>query len=473
MTLPAGFVDMLRGFGPAYSAPLLSALDSAPSVSIRANRLKGICPKDNADSVPWCGAGIYLPTRPVFAADPAWHQGLYYVQDASSMVYGTVVETIVRQFFADCRQLRYLDACAAPGGKSIAALEALPADALLVSNEYDRHRANILLENLCKEGAPNVAVSQGDASAYARLPESFDIIAADAPCSGEGMMRKEAEAVAQWSPSLIEQCAATQRAIIDSLWTALRPGGVFIYSTCTFNRTENELMVAHIADTYGGESVDLGLDRYEGVFKGMDTAHHCYRFAPGHVRGEGLFVAALRKPGESMRRDERPAGKARKLQPEVKAFVERHISAADRYAVAESGAVIRLEPSTHASFLAELSSKVRVVSSGLTAGVLKGREYAPTHALALSTALQAGSFATLDLDYHDAMSYLRGEALSELPDGLARGYVLARYANMPLGFIKNIGRRANNLYPDAMRLRLDARSLPAEAPTPLISTANL
>lgn len=469
MALPAAFVDMLRGFGPAYSAPLLAALDTAPSVSVRANTLKGIIPPHKADLVPWCEAGFYLDRRPVFAADPAWHQGLYYVQDASSMIYDAAVRAVVERFFADTPRLRYLDACAAPGGKSIAALEALPPDALLVANEYDRHRANILLENLTKAGSPRVAVSQGDAAAYRRLPEAFDIIAADAPCSGEGMMRKEPEAVAQWSPALIEQCAATQRHIVESLWEALLPGGVLIYSTCTFNRTENELMAAFVADSLGGESIDLGLDRYEGIFRGFDTQHHCYRLAPGHVRGEGLFIAALRKPGQGSRREPRATSQSPHLQPEARDFAMRHIDAPGRFDIAAEGDSLRLVPHDHAPFLREAASKVRLISAGLTAATLKGREYAPAHPLALSTALKADSFATLDLDYRGAMSYLHGESLTDLPDGLARGYALACHGGRPLGFIKNIGRRANNLYPDAMRLRLDSRSLPAEAPSPLIA----
>lgn len=469
MALPAQFVDMLRGFGPAYSAPLLAALDTAPSVSVRANTLKGLQAKDKADPVPWCEAGFYLSSRPLFAADPAWHQGLYYVQDASSMVYDTVVRTLVARYFADTSSLRYLDACAAPGGKSIAALEALPSDALLVANEYDGHRANILLENLTKAGAPNVAVSRGDACAYRRLPEAFDIIAVDAPCSGEGMMRKEAEAVAQWSPSLIEQCAATQRHIVESLWEALCPGGVLIYSTCTFNRTENELMVSHIADTFGAKSIELGLDRFAGVFGGIDTPHHCYRFAPGHVRGEGLFVSALRKPGNSTHREVRGSAARQKPKPEAKAFAERHISRPEAYTIQVSDDSIRLVPTSHAAFLQEASTKVRFLNCGLCAATLKGREYAPTHALALSTALAPGSFGNIATDYHGAMSYLRGESLSEVPPEVPKGYVLACYGGRPLGFVKNIGRRANNLYPDALRLRLDARTLPAEAPSPLIA----
>ncbi|MDE5661108.1 MAG: RsmB/NOP family class I SAM-dependent RNA methyltransferase, partial [Muribaculaceae bacterium] len=221
---------MLRSLGDGYAMPLIEALATPPSVSIRANTLKDRTVPDGAALVPWCDNGFYLPSRPLFAADPAWHQGLYYVQDASSMVYSHVVAMISRMLEPQAGHgLRYLDACAAPGGKSTAALEVLPADALVVANEYDRHRANILAENIAKSGAPNAVVTRGDAARFGRMHDAFDIVAVDAPCSGEGMMRKEPEAVRQWSEALVADCAATQRRLLESLWEALRPGGVLIY----------------------------------------------------------------------------------------------------------------------------------------------------------------------------------------------------------------------------------------------------
>lgn len=465
-TLPAEFVEMLRGYGDAYAVPLLRGLEEPPQVSVRANILKGASPLHGEDIVPWCPQGFYLPGRPLFAADPAWHQGLYYVQDASSMIYGEAVSRIVGRFFSKDAPLRYLDGCAAPGGKSIAALEALPSQSLVVSNELDRHRANILAENIAKEGSPFSVVCRGDASRLAKLRDAFDIVAVDAPCSGEGMMRKEAEAVRQWSQGLIADCAALQREILASLWSALRPGGVLVYSTCTFNRRENELNVAYIAEELGGESIDLGFDSdFNGVFPGIDTPYHCYRLAPGHVRGEGLFIAALYKPGEPV---VRKASKKTVSKP-LSDFSRRCVSAPEAFVEQLTPQGINLLPVAHAAFISEIARNTEILRAGLPLAVPKGRDYVPRHELALSVALNASAFPHIDLDYAAATAYLRGETITDLPEGLPKDFALACYAGRPLGFVKNIGRRANNLYPDAMRLRLDPRYLPAEAPASLIT----
>ena len=247
-TLPQGFIEMLAGYGcPEVTDKLVEALaTSDPSLAVRANTAKGMEIKAQGDSVPWLdGKAVYLDRRPNFALDPAWHQGLYYVQDASSMILTHIVKKIAAEIFGDA-PLRYLDACAAPGGKSIAAAEALPAGSCLLSNEYDPRRAAVLAENMAKYGMPGSAVSQGDTSRLAALGEIFDIVAVDAPCSGEGMMRKEPEAIAQWTPQLIDSCATLQRDILANAWRALRGGGVLFYSTCTFNRREDEENLAYI-----------------------------------------------------------------------------------------------------------------------------------------------------------------------------------------------------------------------------------
>lgn len=462
--LPTGFVEMLRSFGAVYAEPLLAALDTAPSVSVRANALKGANVLPDADIVPWSRGGFYLAERPLFVADPAWHQGLYYVQDASSMVYGHIVGALVDKYFKTADTLRYLDACAAPGGKTIAALEALPAGSLVVANELDRHRANILLENIAKEGSANVAVCRGDAARLGKLKETFDIIAVDAPCSGEGMMRKEPEAIRQWSQGLIDDCASLQREILSALWAALRPGGVLIYSTCTFNRSENEENISFIAENLGGESLDLGLETFAGVFRGIDTALHCYRFAPGHIRGEGLFVGALRKPGEEAGNCELRPAKS-KVAPRFAA----HIIDSDKYIEVATKTGLELRPAIHSTIIDEISKKAELLRGGLPLATVKGRDMIPNHELAISTVVRDDSYARFELDYATAMAYLRGESLTDLPEGLPKGIVLVCYNGRPLGFAKNIGKRANNLYPDALRLRLDPRKLPSEAPTPIIS----
>lgn len=450
---------MVRSYGSDYADTLLAALDEPATVSVRANTLKGAYPKADARRVPWCESGFYLSSKPLFAADPAWHQGMYYVQDASSMVYAEAVRRVYKRFFDGVSGLRYLDACAAPGGKTGCAVEALPADAFVVANELDRHRANILVENMTRTGAVNVAISSTDAARFGAVASSFDIIAVDAPCSGEGMMRKEPEAVSQWSQTLISECADRQRYILRNIWPALKPGGVLLYSTCTFNRMENEETASFIVSELGGEAVDLGLDDFAGVLPG-------YRFTPGFIEGEGLFIAAFRKTDG----DASSAKKKKKriiIPSRPSAFVSSVLNT-DGLSEVSYGGAQWVVPEAHADFVDTLSGATGLLRPGLCVATVKGRDLVPTHDLALSVLLRRDSFPVFELDYRSAISYLRGEGFSEMPSGLPRRYVLAEYSGRPLGFVKNVGRRANNLYPDPWRLRLDLRYLPEEAPDPIV-----
>ncbi len=456
--LPEDFKSMLRSYGQGeVTERLIAALEnSEPSLSIHANALKGMMPLPEYEAVPLLGGvGCYLAERPLFAADAAWHQGLYYVQDASSMAFGIAVERIVAQYFGS-EALRYLDACAAPGGKTISAIEKLPADSAVLANEYERKRAGVLLENLAKQGFPNIAVSNMDGAALSKLGAIFDIVAVDAPCSGEGMMRKEAEAVRQWSRGLIESCASTQRDILRGVWETLKPGGVIIYSTCTFNRDENEENVSFIVEELGGESIDLQLSDFPGVVGGFNTAHHCYRFMPGHVRGEGLFLAALRKPSddESVRLPKIKFAKSKK-NADVERFAAKHVQNADDYiAVATGSDLYCLYPRSHAEFFGYLTSKLRLLRCGMPLCHIKGKDLLPAWELSFSSIFRYDSMPTLPTDHAAAMSYVHGDSIANLPDGLEKGIILATYKDVPLGFAKNIGQRANNLYPEALRLRM-------------------
>lgn len=470
-TLPQQFVELIEGYGREESARLLEALStSEASVSIRGNALKNI-DIFGTDRVPWLAdRAVYLSERPVFAADPAWHQGLYYVQDASSMAMTAIVREVVDKYLDD-KPLRYLDACAAPGGKSISAIEALPVGSFVVSNEYDRRRVGALIENLAKHGSPNVAVSCGDAVAFAKVTHAFDIVAVDAPCSGEGMMRKEAEAIAQWSPGLVAECAATQRHILENVWQALRPGGVLIYSTCTFNRSEDEDNVRWLIDEFGAESIPLQIGDFEGVCGSWTEGIHAYRFMPGHVRGEGLFVAAVRKPDghiESLPKKKNGA-KAMSLPAEIGKLLKASVVDAEKYTLVgdESGMWSAVDKQ-HAEFVAALRSRLKVLRSGLPVGMLKGKDCIPAWELAFASVLKSDSFPRLPLDREQALCYLHGDALTELPSDLPKGFALVTHGGYPLGFIKNIGRRANNLYPDALRLRLNPTDLLTNSFSPLL-----
>ncbi len=452
--LPPAFIARIESYGADSLIGLSEALSTtAPSVSVRVNAAKGVRLPDNAIKVPWSDSGFYLERREAFTFDPALHQGLYYPQDASSMIVGTIAGML-----AGNSAVIYLDACAAPGGKTTAALSALPADSLVVANEYVPARAAVLAENIAKWGDGNVVVSRGDTAKFRKLKSFFDIIAADVPCSGEGMMRKDPEAVSQWSPALVHECAQRQREIIDNLWPALRPGGFLIYSTCTFNTDENEEMLAYLRDNYDAEPVELALDtRFPGIQRGIAVPDMpAYRFMPQHLRGEGLFVAVVRKPGGSAQQTSPKSRKtSRTDRRKPQAATEKAsawLNSPDDYRLELAGNdSVRAIPSILASAIDTLGATLDIVSAGITVATIKGKDLIPTQQLALSTALAHDAFTCCDVDYATAIAYLRRDAVN-LPDDTPRGFVLLTYAGHPLGFVKNLGNRANNLYPQPWRI---------------------
>lgn len=426
--LPEGFSCDFDG--------LAEALLGEPEVSVRVNRSKNVGVPDRADKVPWCDSGYYLESRQAFTFDPAMHQVLYYVQDASSMITSWVVSRLAA---AAGRPVNYLDACAAPGGKTTAAIDALPEGSVTVANEYVYARAEVLKETLAKWGAPRVIVTRGDTSRIAKLGEVFDIITADVPCSGEGMFRKDAEARAQWSPHLVEECAALQREIIDNLWEALRPGGYMIYSTCTFNRRENEDMLQYMTGTLGAEHVDLEIPDSWGI----PERDGCMHFLPGRTRGEGLTMTVVRKPGvlpDADRIPEKPSKAPAQVKDWVKIAADMDLREADG----------RVTLVTRSPLLKAVERRCDVISAGTEIAEIKGRDYIPRQPLAMSVMLNRGVFPEYEVDYTTAIAYLRREAVTL--DNAPRGYVLLTYRGQPLGWVKNIGNRANNLYPQAWRI---------------------
>lgn len=447
------FVKMLEGMGDPFATLPSVLTGTAPEVSVRVNRAKGAVVSSDADRVAWCADGYYLAERPRFTFDPALHQGLYYVQDASSMAQAAAVRRAVELLGGDA-SLRYLDACAAPGGKTTAAISALPAGAFVVANEYDPRRTSILTENLAKWGVSAI-VTRGDASKISGLDGFFDIIAADVPCSGEGMMRKDAEAVAQWTPALVAECAARQRNIVDCLWDALRPGGIMIYSTCTFNIDEDERIVAYLIDNLGAEPVDIPALALPGIIGAVGGyTFPVYRFIPGQIRGEGLFMAMVRKPGDAKASTPRVRGTKGAKAPKAPA-VPAYLDGEWRYEFGADGIVTAL-PAPHVPLADAVAAACRVVSRGITVGEIKGKDLIPSQSLAMAQALRCDAFPSVEVDRDTAVAYLRREAII-LPDGTPRGFVLLMFNSAPLGFVKNLGNRANNLYPAPWRILSSGR----------------
>ena len=433
---------------------MLSAIaNTAPVVSVRVNSLKGASVPQGAEQVPWCPQGFYLPERRPFTFDPDFHSGRYYVQDASSMFIAHVIRQVVGA------PVRYLDLCAAPGGKTTAALSVLPAGSFVVANEIVAQRARVLADNVMRWGDSRCVVTNSSPRDLGRLAGFFDVVAADVPCSGEGMFRKDAEAVAQWSPALVAECAARQRSIVADVWPSLRPGGIFIYSTCTFNRAENEDIIEHIVAAYGAEPLEISVEEEWGVHGAAVGQNPCYRFLPHKVRGEGLFMCVLRKPEQAAMRP-LSVKKIKPVRPSFPAEVRNWLTG--DYALSEVNGVVRAVSQAHAQVVDFLCDNLRVLQAGIAVGTQKGRNLVPAQALALATDVARGAFAECDVDYGTAIAYLRGEAIGlQAP----RGYVLVTYRGAPLGFVNNLGNRANNLYPKPLRIL--SSNAPATAPAVL------
>ena len=257
LQLPVDFSDnMRRLLGEEEYQALAEALQGEPPVSIRVNPWKwqGDGLSASAESVPWASGAVYLSERPAFTFDPLFHAGCYYVQEASSMF----VQCVLRQY-VPCA-CRMLDLCAAPGGKSTLARAALPEGSLLVSNEIIRTRAQVLAENMVKWGHPDVVVTQNAPADFTPLTHFFDVILADVPCSGEGMFRKDAESVAEWSMGNVDVCWQRQRGIVADVWECLKPGGLFVYSTCTYNTWEDEENIRWMVRQLGAEPLPVPVD---------------------------------------------------------------------------------------------------------------------------------------------------------------------------------------------------------------------
>ncbi len=422
---------------------LQSIENDEPAVSVRFNSRRGTVPTTPLERVPWCDMGFYLDSRPQFTFDPHFHAGNYYVQDASSMFIYHVIKSLIK------RPVKYLDLCAAPGGKTTAALQALPHGSIVVANEIVHQRAQILRENVIKWGADNCMVTCDSPRSLGGLANEFDVIAADVPCSGEGMFRKDDEAVKQWSPALVEQCATRQRLIINDVWAALKPGGLLIYSTCTYNSLENEEMVDFIVNHLGATVVNVPVASEWNIHPAIGRDYPCYRFLPHLLRGEGLFLCVMRKNQVSTSTPANAKLKTKKTNHE-NGFEHLNNWIKGNYDIQVNNDEIIATPEHIKVLLHNRCDNLHVIKYfGIVLGTIKGRKIVPSHQLAMSQNIASGAFPEVEVDYSTAIAYLRGEAISiEAP----RGYVLIKYDNSILGLVNNLGNRANNLYPKHWRI---------------------
>ena len=444
MKLNADFVNRTENlFGKEIYDRFVQALEVEPVVSVRHKEKKQFA-SEECRAVPWSAQGRYLASRPVFTADPLFHAGCYYVQEASSMF----VEQVVKQYVNE--PVRALDLCAAPGGKSTHLLSLLPQGSMLVSNEPMPLRAQILAENITKWGNPASMVTKNMPSDFAGFKDFFDFILVDAPCSGEGMFRKEPKAVEQWSVSNVQMCAERQKEILSDIWPSLRPGGLLVYSTCTYNSEENEQNVRWIAEELGAEVLELNISSDWGVTGALVDDKPVYRFIPGVAEGEGFFLAVLRKDGDATLAQPRQL-RWQQAPSKIKAAVETYVQDAELFNFVQNGDVITAMPKEHTAAMLALQQKLCVLHCGLPIVTMKNNKMLPMHPLAMSTSLRKEAFNIVELEQEQALMYLHRETLS-LPSQ-PMGYLLLTYKNVPIGFVKNVGNRANNLYPAEWRIR--------------------
>lgn len=375
------------------------------SVSIRLNPFKG-CAGPEGVSVPWSPYGRILRENPGFTLDPLFHAGCYYVQDSSAMFVGHLFRKLVSSLGLEGRGLRVLDLCAAPGGKTTdlaASLREMSGDDfLLVSNEVMKSRLSVLSDNVAVWGDPNVAVCSADPAAFASSEGFFDVVVADVPCSGEGMFRKDPRARQEWSPALVELCAARQKRILADMWPCLREGGLLIYSTCTYNDSENDGNLVWAAGELGGEIVSPD-DEFAPF--GVEKTRAGNLLRVGKVPGEGQWAGAMVKTSPQK--------------------TKRGVCVKD----------------------------FRPVRHGAVKGVAKGRDLVPDPDYPLSLAFDRKAFPVVEVDRETALRFLHKDALA-LPEA-APGYNVISYLGHPLGFVKNIGSRCNNLFPKSRRILMD------------------
>ena len=441
--LPEGFILRMQSLlGEEYAA-FSASFDRPLCTGLRLNPLKtgftGDLSRFSLSPVPWCPTGyVYdAASRPGLSSYHA--AGLYYLQEPSAMAPAELLDPQPGE--------RVLDLCAAPGGKSTQLAGKLQGRGLLVCNEINAKRAKILAGNIERLGIANALVlNEHPKKLEARFEGYFDKILVDAPCSGEGMFRKEEAAVTDWSEATVAMCAARQQEILASAAEMLAPGGRLVYSTCTFSPEENEGVISaflHAHPAFSVEPVEapwFSPARPDWIDDPAPGLEHAFRLWPHRLRGEGHFAAVLRSHADGARQDvptERPA----QLPAAAADFLRSCTQPMPDGVPVCFGSVCYLAPTETPAL-----SGLRVLRAGLELGELRRDRFSPAHALALwlHTYPQTADFPA---DGPEIAAYLRGETLH----GTQRGWTLLTAGGLSLGWVRGADGILKNQYPKGLR----------------------
>jgi len=442
---PEPFINRIKTQKYIDFGKLLESLNTLSPVSIRLNPFKWNRIPGNSKSVPWCSTGYYLSERPSFTADPLFHAGCYYPQEASGMF----LEEIFLQLFSGRKNLRVLDLCGAPGSKSTHLSSLLADNGCLIANEVIRSRTSVLAENITRWGIPNTIVTNNDPAELGKLTGYFDLIIVDAPCSGEGMFRDN-KAREEWSENNAILCSKRQRRIISDVWPALKENGILIYSTCTFNPAENEENIKWLTDNTISECVKINISGFQQIteisFKGTTG----YGFYPYRSEGDGFFVSVIRKK-------ERTGTPKFKRDKGIKTVAGKILKRAEEIACIKAGNVLVMNQTVyHSPVTVDEFSFLRGILKIIRPGTelfreIKG-EAVPEHGLAVSVLLKKNVIPSINLNYSQAVSYLRKEIV-DMPQQ-EKGWYVVSYEGCNIGLVKSTGSRLNNLLPVQFRIRM-------------------
>ncbi len=447
--LPIAFKNnIISLLGEQQANEYFQSLQQEETTSVRYHPSRNYQLKQASQVIPWESSGQYLSERPIFALDPAWHAGAYYVQESSSMLTGFACQQVLSD-----TPVKVLDFCAAPGGKTTHLLSILPKESLLVSNEIISKRNHILVENIERWGNSHNIVTKGDAEDFEALEQFFDLVVVDAPCSGEGLFKRQPEAVEEWSEENVQICSARQGHILSHIHNCIKTGGYLCYSTCTFQPSENEEQILKLLQSGLYELIYLTANSLHGVREGhIPGTLRCW---PHLVKGSGFFITLLKKIAHASseitpkKRKHWNWGVLKKMDPVIQKFVKTD----KNHLLYQSGDFLKIFPKKYHYDLSFIADHIPVTHFGIDAGQLKKNIFTPSQGLVHS------EFVQEDIPYYDiteidiALDYLRKKDIPIKPE-LPNGWAVVRWKGLNLGWIKQNSQRVNNYYPASLMLRM-------------------